>query len=71
MKLFTSLILIALFTSVAHAEQGDAEDRALIEKSTAAHAKTAGTQRLSVQEQDKAPPIDVRAPAAASNASSP
>ena len=71
MKLFTSLFLISLFTSVAHAEQGDAEDRALIEKWTAEHAKTAGPQHISVQQQDKASPSDARAPAAASNTSIP
>lgn len=70
MKLFTSFILIALFTSLAHAEQGDAEDRALMEKWVAEHAKTAGPERVSAQAQAKASPIDARAPAAASSAPS-
>jgi hypothetical protein len=70
MKLFTSFILIALLTSIAHAEQGDAEDRALIEKWASEKVKTAGTHRVSAQQQEKASPIDSRAPAAASNSPS-
>lgn len=67
MKLLTSFILLSLFTPIAHGEQGDSDDRALIEKWTAEHAKTPGSQRVSAQEHEKASPIDAGAPGAASN----
>lgn len=67
MKLLSSLLLVALFTSVAHAEEGDAEDRALIEKSVAEPADTPRAERVSTPVQDKTPPRDARAAKAASS----
>ena len=67
MKLLTSLLFITLVTSIAHAEQGDAEDRALIEKWVAEQANTTRAERVSVQSEDKKSPGDAHAAKAASS----
>jgi hypothetical protein len=69
MKLLTSLFLVAVFAPSVHAEQGDVEDRAEIQKWTAGHSATANAPSLPDQSKSKAMPVSVPAPKAASSPS--